>query len=63
MISMLYALAAIILSIVGYWIGLVIGVRVNLESLGVLFAVLIMGSFNICVTINSIKKLNNTGKK
>lgn len=63
MISMLYALAAIILSIVGYWIGLVIGVRVNLESLGVLFAVLIMGSFNICVTINSIKKLNNTEKK
>ena len=60
---MLYALAAIILSIVGYWIGLVIGVRVNLESLGVLFAVLIMGSFNICVTINSIKKLNNTEKK
>ena len=63
MISMLYALAAIILSIVGYWIGLVIGVRVNLESLGVLFAVLIMGSFNICVTINSIKKLNNTETK
>ena len=60
---MLYALAAIILSIVGFWIGLVIGVRVNLESLGVLFAVLIMGSFNICVTINSIKKLNNTETK
>lgn len=59
---MLYAIFAIILSIIGYWLGLIIGVRVNLESLGVLFAVLIMGGFNIWVATNNKKKPTDTEK-
>ncbi len=60
---MLYAFAAIVLSLIGYWVGIMIGTTVNLESLGVLFAVLIMGGFNIYVTANSKKKPAGTDKK
>ncbi len=47
---MLYTITAIIFSLIGYWIGLMIGKPFNLESIGVLFAILIMGGFNIYVT-------------
>ncbi len=47
---MLYTITAIIFSLIGYWIGLMIGKPFNLESMGVLFAILIMGGFNIYVT-------------
>ncbi len=50
---MLYTITAIICSLVGYWIGLV---SVNLESMGVLFAILIMGGFNIYATVKNSKK-------
>ena len=53
---MLYTITAIICSLVGYWIGLMIGVSVNLESMGVLFAILIMGGFNIYATVKNSKK-------
>lgn len=48
---MFHAVVAIVLSLVGYWLGLVLGIPVNMEGdLGLLFAILIMGAYNIVLT-------------
>lgn len=48
LMDMFHAVAAIGLSLVGYWFGLVLGAPVNMDGdLGLLFAVLIMGAYNI----------------
>ncbi len=53
---MAHAIIAIVLSLVGYWLGLVIGIPVNIDNLGILFAVLIMGAYNIVLTEKRNKK-------
>ncbi len=53
---MFHAVIAIILSL-GYWLGLVLGIPVNMEGdLGLLFAILIMGAYNIVLTEKKNKK-------
>ena len=54
---MIQAIIAIVLTIVGYWVGLFLGVPINMEDgLGILFAIVIMGAYNIVLTEKRNKK-------
>ena len=54
---MSHAITATVLTFAGYWLGLFIGVPFNMEdSLGILFAVVIMGAYNIVLTEKKNKK-------
>ena len=54
---MIHAIIAIVLTLVGYWVGLFIGAPANMEDgLGILFAVVIMGTYNIVLTEKRNKK-------
>lgn len=54
---MVHAVAAIGLSLIAYWLGLVLGIPINMEGdLGLLFAILVMGAYNIVLTERKNKK-------
>lgn len=54
---MFHAVAAIGLSLVGYCFGVILGAPINMDGdLGLLFAVLIMGAYNIVLMEKRNKK-------